>query len=102
MDFQLKTLTTAQAANEKTDALIVLVAEQPGVDAVSKSSPVPGDDALAALIALVREAGDLPAKAGKLLTLYRPAGIAAPRVVLVSTGDGLPASVRPRRPTPSA
>ncbi|RZM03361.1 MAG: leucyl aminopeptidase [Variovorax sp.] len=94
MDFQLKTLTTAQAANEKTDALIVLVAEQPGVDAVSKSSPVPGDDALAALIALVREAGDLPAKAGKLLTLYRPAGIAAPRVVLVSTGDGLPASVR--------
>ena len=30
MDFQLKTLTTAQAANEKTDALIVLVAEQPG------------------------------------------------------------------------
>jgi leucyl aminopeptidase len=97
MDFQLKTLTTAQAANDKTDALIVLVAEQPGVEAVAKSSSsaaAPRDDALAALIAQVREAGDLPAKAGKSLSLYRPAGIAAPRVVLVSTGDGLPASVR--------
>ena len=94
MDFQLKTLTTAQAANEKTDALIVLVAEQPGVEASSESSSPTGDDALAALIAQVREAGDLPAKAGKLLALYRPAGIAAPRVALVSIGDGLPASVR--------
>ena len=63
MDFQLKTLTTAQAANDKTDALIVLVAEQPGVEAVAKSSSsaaAPRDDALAALIAQVREAGDLP------------------------------------------
>jgi len=94
MDFQLKTLTTAQAANEKTDALIVLVAESPGVEAMQKTSPTPGDDALAALIAQVRQAGDLPAKAGKLLALYRPAGIAAARVMLVSAGDGLPAAVR--------
>jgi leucyl aminopeptidase len=94
MDFQLKTLTTAQAANEKTDALIVLVAESPGVEATQKTSPTPGDDALAALIAQVRQAGDLPAKAGKLLALYRPAGIAAARVMLVSAGDGLPAAVR--------
>ncbi|VTU28358.1 leucyl aminopeptidase [Variovorax sp. PBL-E5] len=84
MDFQLKTLSIAQAAAEKTDALIVLVASQAGTS----------KDALSALIAEARKAGDLPDKAGKLLSLYRPPGIAAPRVLLVSAGDGKPTSVR--------
>ena len=80
MDFQLKTLSTSQAAEEKADALIVLVAE--GAPAAK--------DALSQLIAGARKSGDLPDKAGKLLTLYRPAGVAAPRVVLASIGDGKP------------
>lgn len=84
MDFQLKTLSTAQAAAEKADALIVLVA----------AGTTPSKDAIATLIADARKAGDLPDKAGKLLALYRPARVAAPRVVLASVGDGKPASVR--------
>jgi leucyl aminopeptidase len=84
MDFQLKTLSTAQAAAEKADALIVLVA----------AGATPSKDAIAMLVAEARKAGDLPDKAGKLLALYRPARVAAPRVVLASVGDGRPASVR--------
>ena len=79
MDFQLKTLSSTQAASEKADALIVLV----------PSGTLAGKDALAALANAARKAGDLPEKAGKLLSLYRPTGVAAPRVVLVSAGDGL-------------
>ncbi len=84
MDFQLKTLSITQATTEKTDVLVVLVASAIGTS----------KDALSTLIAEARKAGDLPDKAGKLLSLYRPAGVAAPRVLLVSLGDGKPASVR--------
>ena len=84
MDFQLKTLSIAQAAAEKCDVLIVLVA----------SGTLSAKDALSTLIADARKATDLPDKAGKLLALYRPAGITAPRVVLASVGDGKPSSVR--------
>jgi leucyl aminopeptidase len=84
MDFQLKTLSLAQAAAEKADALIVLAA---AATAASK-------DAFSTLIAQARKAGDLPDKTGKLLALYRVDGVAAPRVVLASLGDGKPASVR--------
>jgi leucyl aminopeptidase len=84
MDFQLKTLSIAQAAAEKSDALIVLVA----------SGNLSAKDALSTLVAEARKAGDLPDKAGKLLAMYRPARVAAPRVVLASVDDGKPASIR--------
>ena len=84
MDFQLKTLSTAQAATEKCDALIVLAA----------SGNSPSKDPIATLVAEARKAGDLGDKAGKLLALYRPQRVAAPRVLLASVGDGKPASVR--------
>lgn len=84
MDFQLKTLTVAQAAAEKADALILLVG----------AAGAAADDALSVLAASARKAGDFPDKAGKVLTLYRPAGVAATRVILASIGDGKPAAVR--------
>ncbi|MFZ3117778.1 MAG: hypothetical protein WA159_05605, partial [Variovorax sp.] len=56
MDFQLKTLSTAQAATDKTDALIVLVADGAKAAAPSRT------DALATAVEAVRQAGDLPAK----------------------------------------
>ena len=84
MDFQLKTLTVARAAAEKSDLLIVLVG----------SAPLTAKDPLSALIASARKAGDLPDKAGKLLSLYQPDDVVAPRVVLAAIGDGKPASVR--------
>ncbi len=84
MDFQLKTLTVARAAAEKSDVLIVLVG----------SAPLTTRDPLSALIASARKAGDLPDKPGKLLALYHPDEVAASRVVLAAVGDGTPASVR--------
>ncbi|XAH21174.1 leucyl aminopeptidase [Xylophilus sp. GW821-FHT01B05] len=84
MDFQLKTLDAAGACTEKTDALVVLVAE----------NAKPGADALGRSIAEARKAGDFDGKAGKLLALYRHAGIAASRVVLVGIGDGSARAVR--------
>jgi leucyl aminopeptidase len=84
MDFQLKTLTVAQAAAEKSDVLIVLVG----------SAPLASKDPLSVLAASARKAGDLPDKAGKLLSLYRPDDVVASRVVLAAIGDGKPASVR--------
>jgi leucyl aminopeptidase len=84
MDFQLKTLSIAQAATEKADVLIVLAA----------AGTTTSKDPLSTLIAAARKAGDLPEKAGKLLSLYRPEQVAAQRVLLVSAGDGKPAAVR--------
>ena len=84
MDFQLKTLTIARAAAEKSDVLIVLVG----------SAPLTAKDPLSVLIASARKAGDLPDKAGKLLALYHPDEVASSRVVLAAVGDGKPGSVR--------
>jgi len=84
MDFQLKTLSIAQAAAEKADLLIVLAA--PG--------SVAARDPLANVLADAFKSGDLPDKAGKLLSLHRPPGASAARVLLVSIGDGKPAAVR--------
>ena len=84
MDFQLKTLSIAQAATEKADVLIVLVG----------AGTSTSKDALSALAAEAREAGDLPDKAGKLLALYRPSGVATARLLLAAAGDGGAAGVR--------
>lgn len=84
MDFELKTLTPARICAEKCDALIVLVSGETsaGTDAVSK------------MVTLALKAGDFEHKAGKLLSAYRPAGIAATRVLLAGAGDGSAKSIR--------
>lgn len=78
MDFELKTLDLAGAANEKTDVLLVLVTEgfQAGKDPVSR------------LVAAALAARDLEPKPGKMLHAYRAEGIAAARVILAGAGDG--------------
>lgn len=78
MNFELKTLGLAEAALDKSDALIVLLTQ----------AFKPGKDVLSLLIAPALKSGDLPTKAGKTLALYCPAGVAARRVVLASVGDG--------------
>lgn len=78
MDFELKTLSLAGAATEKCDALVVLV-----VDAFKAAK-----DPLSGLVADALKARHLEAKPGKLLQAYRAAGVAAPRLVLASAGDG--------------
>ena len=85
MDFQLKTLDTARAATEKADALVLIVPEA--------FAPTTGDT-LSSTLATARQAGDFEAKAGKLLSLYRPAGVTAARAVLAGAGDGSAGAVR--------
>ncbi len=84
MNFDLKALTIAAAANEKCDLLVVLVAE-----------PLPAAvDPLSSLVALALKHGDLQTEAGKSLSLYQVPAVAARRVLLVGAGDGSARSVR--------
>ena len=78
MNFELKTLDLAAAGDETCDALIVLLG----------AAFKPGKDALSTLVTQVQQAGDLETKAGKSLQIYRPAGMACSRLVLVSVGEG--------------
>ncbi|MEP6770768.1 MAG: leucyl aminopeptidase [Polaromonas sp.] len=84
MDFELKTLTPTRICSEKTDALLVLVPQNPG----------PGTDPLSVLASLAIKSGDFEAKPGKLLTTYRAPGITARRVVLAGVGDASAKSIR--------
>lgn len=84
MNFVLKSLDLPQAALQKADALLVLVGE---------NLPT-GKDELSVLLRQARQSGDLDAKAGKLLHLYRQSGVSARRVVLASVGDGSARQVR--------
>ena len=86
MNFELKTLNLVGAANEKCDALIVLVSD----------SFKPGKDVLSALVAQTLKAGDLETKPGKPLVIYRPTGLACAcvRAVLVNIGTGSAKDVR--------
>ncbi len=91
MDFELKTLTVAQLCSEKCDALIVLVAQ---TSAQTHHANGQADDQVSRLVAHATTAGDLQTKAGKCLSSYRVAGIAATRLVLVGMGDGSVKNVR--------
>ncbi|NDP39529.1 MAG: leucyl aminopeptidase, partial [Rhodoferax sp.] len=78
MNFELETLDLSAASKEKCDALVVLIS----------SSFKPGKDVLSLLVAHALKAGDLEAKPGKTLALYRPAGLACVRAVLAHAGEG--------------
>ncbi|MDB5894081.1 MAG: leucyl aminopeptidase, partial [Rhodoferax sp.] len=84
MNFELKTLDLAGSASAPCDALVVLVTE----------GFKPGKDALSQVIAQAGKAGDFETKPGKLLSMYKPAGAQASRVVLVGCGDGTARQVR--------
>ena len=84
MNFELKAMGLAGVSNEKCDALIVLVPQDFKV----------GKDDLSVLIAQTLKAGDLEAKSGKTLCLYRPTQANAARVVLASVGAGAARDVR--------
>ncbi|RYF06778.1 MAG: leucyl aminopeptidase [Comamonadaceae bacterium] len=84
MNFDLKTLSLSAAINEKSDLLIVLIAE----------GFKPGSDALSTLMAHALKNGDWDTKAGKSLALYQVPSVAARRVVLVGAGNGSARAVR--------
>lgn len=78
MNFELITLNWATAATTDTEALLVLVPD----------AEISGADALSQLITEARASGALDNKPGKLLSTWRATGITAPRLVLVSVGEG--------------
>ena len=78
MDFELKSLGLAEAAKQKCDALVVVLAE----------TFAGGTDAVSLLAQEALRAGDFEGKPGKLLQAYRFAGVAATRLVLAGAGDG--------------
>jgi len=84
MNFELKKLDLAAAANEKCDALLVLVS----------GDSCAGKDALSVLVNQALKAGDLETKAGKLLQVYQGSGLACTRAVLLGAGDGSARQVR--------
>ena len=84
MNFELKTLGLDRAAGEKCDAMVVLVGQD----------FKPGQDAISTMAAQAIKAGDFETKAGQLLSCYRPAGLAAVRLVLAGAGDGSASNVR--------
>ncbi|WP_280192540.1 leucyl aminopeptidase [Delftia sp. PS-11] len=84
MNFELKALTTAAAAREKCDLLLVLVTE----------ASAGGSDALSTLVAHAVKAGDFETSAGKQLALYGLPAVAARRVLLLGAGSGSAREVR--------
>jgi len=77
MNFELLTLDLATACHEKCDVLLVLL----------PAGFKPGKNPLATLIDKALKAGDLASKSASLLDIYRPAGLACARLVLVHVGE---------------
>ena len=84
MNFELVSMSLAEAAREKSDALLVLVPD----------GFKPAKDGLSQLIGEALRAEALAPKPGKVLSSWRAAGVAAQRLVLASVGDGSPLQVR--------
>jgi leucyl aminopeptidase len=87
MNFELKTLSWAQAATAPASLLLVLVSK--AACAAAKA----GEGTLATLLASARAAGDFDGSAAKLLQAYTLPGIRATKLTLVGAGEGAPREV---------
>ena len=87
MDFELKSLTPAQADKLAVDALVVLIPDS----ATLASEP---STACVELARRMLKLGDLEPGVGKTLVCYRPEGIKAARVVFARVGDGSASEIR--------
>ncbi len=84
MNFELKPMGLVAAANEKCDALIVLVPQ------TFKG----GKDDLSVLVTKALKSADFVATPGKVLSLYRPLQANTTRMVLAGVGEGTAREVR--------
>ena len=84
MNLELRSLSWAQAASVKTDALVVMVAKA--------TSPETG--LIANMLAQAEKSGDFSAASGQCMLWWKPPGLSALRLVLVGVGDGRPQDVR--------
>ncbi len=91
MNFELKNLSWDVAEKTTCDVLILLVPASAKPDKPESQPKVKVSSGLSALQQLMRVAlaqDDLDTATGKLLSCYRPAGIAARQVILVGAGKG--------------
>jgi len=86
MNFELKSLTLAQAAQLQVDALLLALPDD--LPKALAASP----DALTRLA--VQALADMESGVGQMVTGYRVEGVKAARVALVRSGDGSAAAVR--------
>ena len=84
MNFELKSLPPQRVLPWATDILAVLVSEVPKT----------ASDPLGTLLIQAHRAGDFEAKAGQTLSLWRPPGFKASRVVFIGAGEGKPKHIR--------
>jgi leucyl aminopeptidase len=82
MNFELKTLSWAQAAALPASLLVVVLTKQ------SSASAKASDGAVSALVASAQAGGDCEGSVAKLLQAYAVPGIRAQRVMLVGAGEG--------------
>ncbi|HWH74852.1 MAG TPA: leucyl aminopeptidase [Methylibium sp.] len=86
MDFRTRVQSVDQLSQTPTDALVVVLHG----DLKKQQLDAP----LAALLAEAVAAGDLQAKAGRLLYVHRPAGVKAPRLAFSVAADATPKAFR--------
>ncbi|MDD5480503.1 leucyl aminopeptidase [Rhodoferax sp.] len=84
MNFELHSFNPSSVSTEKTDVSLVFVPHD----------FQPAKDALSVLVAKALKSGDLSAKAGQVLHIYRPVGFAATHLVLVFAAAGAANDVR--------
>ena len=78
MNLELQSLSWAQAATLKTDALVVLVAQGARHEA----------GLIASILAQAEKSGDFSAAAGQCMLWWKPPGLRTQRLVLVGVGEG--------------
>ena len=78
MDFRSQIASLDALASHGADALVLIVA--------GDSLPASLDKTVAALVKDAIKLGELELKAGQVLTLVRPAGLKAPRLVIAASG----------------
>jgi leucyl aminopeptidase len=84
MNFELKSLPAQRAMSHVTDLLAVVVSQVPKT----------ASDPLGTLLVQAHRSGDFEAKPGQTLSLWRPPGFKASRVLFIGAGEGKPKQVK--------
>jgi len=84
MNLELQTLSWAQAASLRVDALIVLVSQKQ-----AKHTGL-----LSTMLSQVEKSGDFNRSTGQSMLWWKPVGLKAQRLVFAATGEGSPQDVR--------
>lgn len=84
MNFELRPLNLDALSREKCDALLVFLT----------INFRPGEDPISLLVSKAMKSGDFVVKAGQMLDVYRPSGMACNRLTLAQVGNGAASDIR--------